>query len=153
MPRYGGGAFLFTIMQIFNLFVFILGVGLLASALYLWLTVKLLNSFILSISLVGFFIIFTSGYGYFCTKNSPTLILCYELFLLVLTIFVLTLAFFILYDQPDIVNFLTKEMTDSAGTIATAKVALNSNMNVTKISLFVYSIVIVIIFIIYILYN
>lgn len=149
MRKFWDSTFFFTLMQIFNFCVFLLGVGLIGSALYLYLIVKFANTFILSLGIIGTFILFISAYGYCCTKRSPNLLLCYELFLLLLTMFVLILAFFILYAQPDIINFLTSKMTDSHDTIAAAKMAINRNMNITKIALFVYSIVIVCLFIYY----
>ena len=140
MAKLTGAAFCYYIMQFFNSLIFLLGIALIGNGFYLWITVKVLNSFIFTIALIGLFIMMTTLYGYYCTRNSPSSLIIYQIFLFILTVLSLLLGFFIIYDQQQIVLFLTANMTDSADNILQTQNAINKNLYYTKISLIVYSV-------------
>ena len=141
--KFSGASCLYFLLQIFNFAIFLLGIALLASAAYLWMKVGLLNSFILSIAVLALFMLVVSLYGYCCTEKSPCAIIIYQLFLIVLVIFIAMVVFFIYSDQDKIVEVLTANLTDSADTILQLKVDINRNMDLTKVGLLIYAVVVV----------
>jgi hypothetical protein len=101
-----GNSFLYCLMQFINFFVFLSGFTLLTSIVILYTQVNSSNSFISSSVLISIMIIFTSSFGFFCTKNSPFGILFYQILLFSLSILTFTLAFFLIFDQSRIINLL-----------------------------------------------
>jgi hypothetical protein len=137
--KYWGSTFSYVIMQLLNFILFCSGLTLIGSSIYLWVTVGQLNSFIISVALIATFILVTTIYGFYCTKNSPCAVIIYEIFLFLLAVFVLILGFFILFDQDKIIQVLISTMKDSTLTINKATEALENNMDATKIGLLVFA--------------
>jgi hypothetical protein len=144
MGKFSGASCLYILLQILNFAIFLLGIALLASGCYLWMTVGLLNSFILSIGALALFMIIVALFGYCCTEKSTCGLIVYQIFLVVLFLFICVVAFFIYTDQERIVQLLTSQLTDSADTILQIQSDINKNMDLTKISLLVYALVVVI---------
>jgi hypothetical protein len=130
---------MYYLMQTVNFFVFLSGIALLFSAFYLFITVNHVNSFIILIGLVASSLILTSMFAAFCTKNSPTFLSIYGAFLFVLTIFTVVLAFFLIFDKEEIVDFLTSNMRDSYQVIEQARKLVYRNLEITKMGMFVYA--------------
>jgi hypothetical protein len=137
---------MYYLMQTVNFLVFLSGIALLFSAFYLYITVKHVNSFIILIGLVASSLILTSMFGAFCTKNSPTGLSIYVAFLFILTIFTVVLAFFLIFDKEEIVDFLTSNMKDSYHVIGQAKKLVYKNLEITKMGMFVYACLLVFIY-------
>lgn len=128
----------YFLLQICNFALFVLSIALFASAVYLWITVKLLNSFILSIAILALFMFLTACWGYSCIKYFGFFQLIYMLFLIILIVITVILGYFIVFDQAQIVDMLTQNMTDSEGTIITTKTILTKNLEITKLVVAVY---------------
>jgi hypothetical protein len=146
MNKFSRGDFYFIIIQILNTFLILLGGGLLASFILLSSETKSVNSFIASIGFLSLVLITTSVFGYCSIKNSPCSTLIYLLFILVLTLTLVPLGMYILFDQEAIVKILIENMQDSKESIEKVENAINTNMDVTKIVLLLYSIIFVRIF-------
>lgn len=143
MNKFSRGDFYFILIQLFNTCLLLLGLALLTSSIYLSKQTNSINTFTVCIGFVAIFLLLTSGYGYFCIKNSPCSIIIYEFFVLCLTLTLIPLGFYIMFDQEDIVNFLIEKMKDSEEAINKAKKAIDMNMDITKITLLVYSTILV----------
>lgn len=123
----------YFLLQICNFALFVLSIALFASAVYLWITVKLLNSFILSIAILALFMFLTACWGYSCIKYFGFFQLLYMLFLIILIVVTVILGYFVVFDQQQIVDMLTQNMTDSADTILKTKGILLKNFETTRL--------------------
>ena len=141
-----GNSFCYYLMQFANFFVLLSGIALCTSLLFLYLTIKSMNSFLYTIGLIAIFIILTATFGFFCTKNSPNGLLIYQIFLLFLTIFIVILTFFIIFDQEEIIEVLIANMQDSALVIEQTRLSLNNDIELTKMGMFVFACLLVRIF-------
>jgi hypothetical protein len=148
MNNFSRGDFYFVIIQILNTFLLILGGGLLVSSILLSSETQSLNSFTVSVGFLSIVLIITSSFGYCCIKNSPCSTFIYLLFILALTFTLVSLGMYIMFDQEEIVKFLMEKMKDSEEAIKKAEKVINTNMDITKITLLVYSIIFVNFFII-----
>jgi hypothetical protein len=128
----------YFILQICNFALFILSIALFASAVYLWITVKMLNSFILGIAILALFMFFTAFWGYSCVKYFGFFQLIYMLFLVILIVVTVILGYFVVFDQQQIVQMLTQNMTDSGDTILATRRILTKNFEITKLVVAVY---------------
>ena len=136
---YTGNDVMYYFMQTVNFFVFLSGIALLFSAFYLWITVKHFNSFITLIGLVASMLVLVPMFAAFCTKNSPTGLTIYIMFLFMLTILTVVFAFFLIFYFDEIVELLTSNMQDSSGVLEQTKSLVFRNLKVTRMGMFVYS--------------
>ena len=143
MNKFSSADFYFIVIQILNTFLLILGMGLFASSIYLSSETDSINTFTVSIAFLSVILIFTSCYGFFGIKNSPCSILIYIFFILMLTLTLIPLGMYIVFDQEQIVNLLIENMKDSEESINLAKKAIDINMDITKITLLIYSVILV----------
>jgi len=109
-----GNSCLYYIMQFVIFLVFLSGFTLLTSIVILYTQVNSTNAFISSSVLISILIIFTSSFGFFCTKNLPFGILFYQILLFALSILTFTLAFFLIFDLSRIINLLIKNILDDS---------------------------------------
>lgn len=143
MNNFSRGDLYFIIIQILNTFLILLGGGLLASSILLSSETQSVSSFSASIGFVSLVLITTSLFGYCSIKNSPCSTLIYLLLILVLTLTLVPLGMYILFDQDTIVQILLEKMQDSGAEIEKVRHAINTNMDITKIVLLLYSIIFV----------
>jgi hypothetical protein len=126
-------------MQIFNFGLLLTGISILTSSIFLSFEIGGVNNLTLSILLTSIFMLFTSIFGILSTNKSPCANLIYQFFTLILLLLGLTISFYIIFDEQYLIDFLTANMTDSIESINRIKVALNHNMDITKIALLIYA--------------
>jgi hypothetical protein len=146
---YTGNDFCYYLMEVVNFFVFLSGLSLLFSCIYLYITLQNFNSFIFLLLTISLLLLFTSTYGFFLVKNAPTSLLIYQCLLFSLTIFVVILAFFLIFDKDRIIHFLISNLKDSYEAIEETKILVNKNLEITRMGMFVYACLLVIYYSLY----
>ena len=130
-------------LQVLNFLTFCLGIAILYFSLIICEKVRSFNTFILSLIFVSFIIICVTILGYrIC--YSPTRLIIYFISVFILAMGLLILLLYLIYDKDQIVSFLLLKMKDSFQAIEAAKLYLDHNIDLIKILLWCYSIILVI---------
>jgi hypothetical protein len=116
---------------------------LIAGAIYLISQTGSFNSFIMALLLIAFIICSTSFFSFCCTNKAPTALMIANILLVFILKFVLIIGFCIVFVQDKITEFLVQQMKDSEAVIREVKEKINSEMDLTKIVMLSYSIIIV----------
>jgi hypothetical protein len=130
--------------QFLNSFNLLFAGILFTGAIYLIAQTGIFNSFVLSMFIIAFFICFTSFFSFCCTYKAPCAMCILNLLLILIFILVIIMGFCIVFIQDQIINFLIDNMNESSqAAIEEAREKINNEMDITKIVMLAYSIIIV----------
>ncbi len=138
-----GGSIKYSFLQFLNFLTFLLGITLLIMDCVIWGKVKNFNSFILSLMIVSFFIIFVTLYGFMKIKYNPDSLLVYFVLISLLELGLIIFTIYIFNNKTALVEFLVKNMDDSYDAILEAMDFVARNLDAIKILMLTYCVILV----------